>query len=138
MNAGETIFVQGRSGVIIKMDVPAEKHRRERFDADLAKGALRLVDDDDVDEVPHPRWPDATRFVLRNGARPVDPPPTSEPTSEPTGEPAGETGSEPTTVEQPKKSAGKPDWVEFAVSKGMEREAAESMTKADLVDQFGS
>lgn len=146
MNAGDTVFVQGAGGAIVKMDVPGDVHRRERFDQDVAKGALRLVDPADVVEDPHPRWPDSVRYLLRKGARPIDPEPAAappaaepagEPSTEPTGEPTGEPGAEPATVEQPKKSASKPDWVEFAVSKGMEREAAEAMSKADLVAQFG-
>lgn len=145
MNAGETVFVIGSHGAISKMDVPADVHRRERFDAALAKGALRLVDADDVVEEPHPRWPDSTRLVLRKGARPVDPTPAAatpaepagEPSGDPSGEPTGEPTGEPSVVEKPKKSEAKAAWVDFAVAKGMEREAAEAMSKADLVDQFG-
>lgn len=143
MNAGDTVFVQGSGGAIVKMDVPGDVHRRERFDLDIAKGALRLVDPGDVVEDPHPRWPDSVRYILRQSARPIDPTPTAvdpasteEPATEPPA-PGGEPGGEPTVVEQPKKSEGKPAWVEFAVAKGMEREAAAAMTKADLVDQFG-
>jgi hypothetical protein len=38
----------------------------------------------------------------------------------------------------PTQSDLKADWVEFAVSKGESRDAAEAMTKAELVDKFGS
>jgi len=38
----------------------------------------------------------------------------------------------------PAKSAPKAEWVEFAVSTGADRDEAESMTKADLVAEFGS
>lgn len=147
MNAGDTVFVQGAGGAIVKMDVPGDVHRRERFDHDLKKGALRLVDPADVVEDPHPRWPDSVRYVLRQGAAPIDPvpvTPASEPagepageSTEPSGEPAGEPTGEPASVEQPKKSEGKPAWVDYAVAHGLAREAAEAMTKADLVAQFG-
>lgn len=129
----DTVFVQGRSGAIIKMDVPTDVHRRERFDQDLAKGTLRLVDPADVIEDPHPRWPDSVRFVLRAGAAPIDPAPAeAEPAAEATEDGAGEA-----EAEQPKKSASKADWVDFAVAQGLDREAAEAMTKDDLVEQFG-
>lgn len=134
MNAGDTVFVQGSGGAIVKMDVPGDVHRRERFDLDIEKGALRLVDPADVVEDPHPRWPDSVRYVLRKGAAPIDPaPPAVEPG------PADEVTPEPVSdvVEQPKKSASKADWVEFAVAQGAEREAAEALTKDDLVAQFG-
>lgn len=134
MNAGDTVFVQGAGGAIVKMDVPGDVHRRERFDQDIAKGALRLVDPADVVEDPHPRWPDSVRYVLRKGASPVEPaPPAVEP------DPADEVTPEPVSdaTEKPVKSAGKPAWVDFAVAQGLDREAAEAMTKDDLVAQFG-
>lgn len=144
MKAGDPVFVIGTGGAVVKMDVPADVHRRERFDADLAKGALRLVDEADVEEVQHPRWPDATRFVLRKGAAPIAAPLTApspqadadpaDPADPPTSTDA-DTG--PATVEQPLKSANKAAWVDFAVSKGMDADAAKSMTKDALVEQFG-
>lgn len=39
--------------------------------------------------------------------------------------------------EAPAVSDVKADWVDFAVSQGESREAAEAMTKADLIDKFG-
>ena len=137
MNAGDTVFVIGAGGAVVKMDVPGDVHRRERFDADLAKGALRLVDADDVDEVPHPRWPDATRFVLRTGATPTAPAPATEagPGDEPAADSQPPPADDPLGV--PLKSANKATWVDFAVSQGMDADAAKAMTKPDLVEQFG-
>ena len=37
-------------------------------------------------------------------------------------------------VEQPKRTAPKHDWVEYAVTKGLDRGEAEAMTKDDLMD----
>lgn len=132
MNPGDTVFVQGAAGAIVRMDVPGDVHRRERFDLDIKKGALRLIAPADIVEDPHPRWPDSVRYVLRDGAAPssppkVDPGPADEVTPEPDSDVTG----------PPKKSASKADWVEFAVAQGADREAAEAMTKDDLVDQFG-
>ena len=41
------------------------------------------------------------------------------------------------TTEAPATSAPKAEWIDYAVSQGMDRDAAESQTKAELVDQFG-
>ena len=41
------------------------------------------------------------------------------------------------TSERPADSANKPAWVEFAVSQGAERDAAEPMTKQELIDEYG-
>lgn len=41
-------------------------------------------------------------------------------------------------VEEPKKTANKPEWVEFAVSKGADREVAQDATKNDLIEQYGT
>lgn len=38
----------------------------------------------------------------------------------------------------PPKSAPKAEWVEYATKQGLSQEEAESMSKADLVDRFGS
>jgi hypothetical protein len=38
---------------------------------------------------------------------------------------------------RPKESANKAAWVDYAERQGMTREAAESSTKAQLVEQFG-
>lgn len=129
MKAGDTVFVIGSAGAITKMDVPRDVHRRERFDLDLEKGALRLVDPGDVVADPHPRWPDSVRYVLREGASAAPAVPAVQPVaSEP---------SDPSPDERPVKSAGKAAWVDFAVAQGMDREAAEAMTKDELVEQFG-
>lgn len=60
----------------------------------------------------------------------------------------GDPGPEPSASENtvvadaddddaPAQSATKSEWVDYAVSKGEDREAVEAMTKADLVDKFG-
>lgn len=40
--------------------------------------------------------------------------------------------------EEPKKSGSKPDWVEYAVSKGADRDEAEASTRDDLAAAYGS
>ena len=45
---------------------------------------------------------------------------------------------EEVAVKQPAKSAGKGQWVEFAVSQGADREEAEAQTKDQLIEQYGS
>jgi hypothetical protein len=40
--------------------------------------------------------------------------------------------------EPPAQSANKGAWVDYAVSQGAEPDAAEAMTKADLVETYGS
>lgn len=37
----------------------------------------------------------------------------------------------------PARSASKPEWVDYAVSEGVDRDDAESMTKDDLIARFG-
>jgi hypothetical protein len=37
----------------------------------------------------------------------------------------------------PKKSDSKADWVEYAVSKGLDRDEAEEFTKQELIDEYG-
>ena len=38
---------------------------------------------------------------------------------------------------RPKESAKKAEWVDYAATKGLDPEAAETFTKAELVEQFG-
>jgi hypothetical protein len=45
--------------------------------------------------------------------------------------------SEPEEVDVPTHSAAKAEWVDFAVSQGLDREEAEGYTKQELIDEFG-
>lgn len=45
----------------------------------------------------------------------------------------GDSGSE-----APAQSDNKAAWVDYAVSQGADRDEAESMTKAELIDQYGA
>lgn len=40
--------------------------------------------------------------------------------------------------EEPKKSGSKPDWVEYAVSKGADRDEAEASSRDDLAAAYGT
>jgi len=48
-----------------------------------------------------------------------------------------EAGLEPPVDEAPAKSANKPEWVAFAVSKGASEEEAEGLTKDELIELYG-
>jgi len=50
-----------------------------------------------------------------------------------------EAPKDPPAIERPKVGDLKADWIEYAVSKGMDRELAEddSTTKQDLIDSYG-
>lgn len=50
----------------------------------------------------------------------------------------GDPGPSPVELDPPTQSDTKDVWVDFAVAKGEGRDAAEAMTKAELVDKFGS
>lgn len=53
-------------------------------------------------------------------------------------EPEPEPDAPPVPLEEPKKSASKADWVEYAVSKGADRAEAEAANRDDLVVVWGS
>ncbi len=129
MSPGDTIFVMGRGGAIIQMDVPGDVHGRERFDAAVASGHLRIVPDDQVVTRPHPRWPESTQFVLRDGAM------LDSPVVEPSAVGAGD--AEPEEDGKPAKSAGKPEWVAYAVAQGVPQDEADAMTKGELQARVG-
>lgn len=44
----------------------------------------------------------------------------------------------PAGLEEPKKSGSKPDWVEYAVSKGADRDEAEASSRDDLAAAYGT
>ncbi|MDV7194612.1 hypothetical protein [Mycolicibacterium fortuitum] len=54
----------------------------------------------------------------------------SEPAEEPKGESDEASG-------QPLRAAPKADWVDFAVSKGADRDEAEALNKQELIDLYG-
>ena len=47
-------------------------------------------------------------------------------------------GDKSAGLEEPKKSGSKPDWVEYAVSKGADRDEAEASSRDDLAAAYGS
>lgn len=47
-------------------------------------------------------------------------------------------GDKSAELEEPKKSGSKPDWVEYAVSKGADRAEAEASSRDDLAAAYGS
>lgn len=66
----------------------------------------------------------------------LDAPVKSEPEPEPESE-ADEAEDAGDEVETPAHSDLKADWVDFAVSQGLDREEAEGYTKQELIDEFG-
>lgn len=63
-----------------------------------------------------------------------EPAPVEVPIPEPEPDPAE---VESVDVQPPKQYDAKPEWVEFAVSNGLDREEAESLTKAELIELYG-
>lgn len=57
-----------------------------------------------------------------------------EPARESTPEPQGEPPAEPTGEARPGQNAPKSEWVDFAVAQGVDRDEADSLTKADLIN----
>lgn len=47
-------------------------------------------------------------------------------------------GDKSEAPEEPKKSGSKPDWVEYAVSKGADRDEAEASSRDDLAAAYGT
>jgi hypothetical protein len=48
-----------------------------------------------------------------------------------------EKAPEPEPAEPPRPSDPKPDWVDYAVDRGLARDKAEAMSKADLMSRYG-
>lgn len=63
-------------------------------------------------------------------------PETPEPVAEAAFEPTVEPSAEP-TVEAPKPYASKSDWVDYAISKGLGEDEANSLSKSDLIELYG-
>ncbi|MFE2021305.1 hypothetical protein ACFW9O_24985 [Streptomyces sp. NPDC059499] len=103
----QSIHVRGEGGQVIKMDLPLPDPIAER----LTKGYLRRVNADGSpysgsSPTPTPSAPDTGNSALTNGVPP-----------------------------RPGKNATKAEWVGWAVNAhGLEPDAAEGMTKADLAE----
>jgi hypothetical protein len=59
-----TVFVEGSSGSIIKMDIPTDPHGAERYAADIANGRLTVIDESRIIETRNPRWPDSVIYQI--------------------------------------------------------------------------
>jgi hypothetical protein len=133
VNAGDTVIVVGATGAVNRVDVPVDVHARERFDAAVANGSLKLVAADQVKETTSRHG--GTILVLVDGATPSGPP---DPATD-TGDTTDPSGSDPDgaagpTVEMPAKSAGRGDWDDYARAQGMsDDEITGHKSKADLI-----
>lgn len=107
----ETIHVQGEGGAVIPMDLPLP----EPIDERLKKGLLRRVNADGS--------PYVGGGVDERG-RPLMPAPGQQVPAPP--------------LTQPAKNAAKAEWVGWAVVCGADPEEADGMTKADLIETFGT
>lgn len=109
----ETIYVRGEGGGIHAMDLPLPEPIQER----LTKGLLQRVNEDGT--------------------------PYTEPSAEDEGD-AGTAGKAPgqqvpgLPLTEPSRTANKPEWVGWAVVKGATPEEADGMTKADLIEKYGT
>lgn len=111
----ETIYLRGEGGGIHAMDLPLPEPIEER----LRKGMLQRVNED------------GTPYV--------------EPVKDPD-ESGGDVGKVPAAGQQvpglplaePAKTANKAEWVGWAVVKGATPEEADGMTKADLIEKYGT
>jgi hypothetical protein len=78
---------------------------------------------------------------IQVGVDPSEPEDEQKPESQseqPKQESAPESKQEPQQgPEAPKHADTKADWVDYAVSQGTDREEAESLTKADLIEMYG-
>lgn len=102
-------YYRGTGGVIWPMQPPLPKPIQRQ----VTKGELRRVNQDGS--------------------------PYREPAPEPADTGSGEGDGDPPAEEPPAESALKADWVGYAVrTGGLSVDVAEAMTKADLIDRFGS
>ncbi|MFR9796144.1 hypothetical protein ACL02U_09610 [Streptomyces sp. MS06] len=106
----ETIYLLGEGGGIHAMDLPLPEPIQER----LTKGMLRRVNKDGSPYTEKPAGP----------ALGTPPGPGEQPPGLPTAEPA--------------KNAPKAEWVGWAVVQGADAEQADGMTKADLIETYGT
>jgi len=110
----ETIYLRGEGGGIHAMDLPLPEPIEER----LRKGMLHRVN---ADGTPYAEQPPDSGSA---GKRPLVPEPGQQVQGPPLTEPA--------------KSASKADWVGWAVICGAAPEEADGMTKADLIEKYGT
>ncbi|MFE4697284.1 hypothetical protein ACFRIC_09340 [Streptomyces sp. NPDC056738] len=108
----ETIYLRGEGGGIHAMDLPLPEPIEER----LRKGMLQRVNEDGTPYI-EPSSEDATDA----GKVPA---------------PGAQVPGLPLT--EPAKTAVKADWVGWAVVKGATPEEADGMTKADLIEKYGT
>lgn len=131
MNAGDTVIVVGANGAVNRVDVPADVHARERFDAAITNGSLKLVDADQVKETTSRHG--GTVLVLVDGATPSEP---ADPATGDTTDPDGAEGPDATEVstKMPAKSASRGDWDDYARAQGMtDDDIAGHQSKAALI-----
>lgn len=114
----ETIYIRGEGGGIHAMDLPLPEPIEER----LLKGMLRRVNKDGTPYIEPPAEPDE------------DPEQTTGAGQVPT--PGQQVTGPPLT--EPGKNASKADWVGWAVVNGADAEEADGMTKADLIEKYGT
>jgi hypothetical protein len=81
----------------------------------------------------HGMYVEGDQLVDPSAAPPEAPAEAEEPstTEAPASEPAAESSGQPTQADN------KATWVDYAVSKGADRDEAEASTKADLVERYG-
>jgi hypothetical protein len=93
-------------------------------------GAVRFMDDMPSD--------DEQRAMAAE--LPEDPDPSTPPAGLPPAYPPNQTGDPgaSTDPERPANSATKPEWVEYAVSRGMDRTSAERLSKDALINRYPS
>ncbi|MFJ8154815.1 hypothetical protein [Streptomyces sp. NPDC094468] len=108
----ETIYVRGEGGGIHPMDLPLPEPIEER----LRKGMLQRVNED------------GSLYVV-----PADEEPTNAGKAPAAGQ---QVPGLPLT--QPGKNADKATWVGWAVVQGATAEEADGMTKADLIEKYGT
>ncbi len=106
----ETIYVRGEGGGIHAMDLPLPEPIEER----LRKGMLVRVQEDGS---PY-------RGETDEDGRPLVPGPGQQVPAPP--------------LTQPAKNAPKDQWVGWAVVCGADAEEADGMTKADLIEKYGT
>jgi len=116
-----TAHLRVESGVVIEMDWPLNEYQQQKFD----KGIIWCVDPATGQRVPPPGQSDDDWVPNLVPAEQTAPSVAPEPT--------------PGAVRtRPKDSASKGEWVEWAVYLDQDRELAEALSKADLIEMFGS
>jgi hypothetical protein len=147
----EIVHIRGASGVVWPMALPLH----EAIQDQVAKGEAVRVNEDGSPWEPSEDDPELVAELDRDRAerehraaleyaelkreRPdEDPIVLRDEAAEVHGDPIPEGAPKPGDVLPPKVAAPKTEWVDFAVEEhGVDRDDAESMTKADLVKKFG-